>query len=200
MSNLCEKIISACIAADCDNPLYAGVKSTAYIFNKSQIASVTKSGNTISGITMGNDGAAQNPVTYCAYTVQQLGNKPFDGSQTEMVEGTYGNRFNHTVQLAIVDNGPDICKNIVDSLANGSFCVILENEYVHTNGDNKYQCYGFDKGLKASSITREVWGDNESAYIVTLVEEGAPTSGKFFYVTDESTTDAAVKALLCVCA
>lgn len=182
--------------------MFAGVDSEALIMNFSQIKAVSydsTNGNIIDGIVMKNDTTGTDPVPYCAYTCQQLGNKPFDGSQVEMVEGTYGNRFNNTIQLAVVDNGPDVCRNIVDNFANGKFVVILKNDYKHANGDNKYQVYGIKKGLKATSITREVWGDNESAYIVTLVEENAPNSGMFLYVSDEATTDNIYEALKCEC-
>ncbi|MBR3467167.1 MAG: hypothetical protein IKH15_08125 [Bacteroidales bacterium] len=200
MANLCEKTLSACIAAQCENPLFAGVDSEALIFNFSQIASVTYSttnGNIATGITMGTDGQSNS---YCGYTCQQLGNRPYEGSQTEMVEGTYGNKFTHTIQLAVTDNGPDVAHDIIDNFANGKFAVILKNDYVHANGDNKYQMYGFKKGLKCTAITREVWGDNESAWIVTLTEENAPQSATFLFATDATTTDAAYEALKCTCA
>lgn len=199
MANLCESLLNKCIQADCENTLYAGVAPTALIMNFSDIASVTydsENASIVNGITMKTDGTT----TKCAYTVQQLGNKPFEGSQTELTEGTYGNKFNHTINLVVLDNGPEITENIIDQLANGKFCVILQSEYLHTNADNKYQVYGLKKGLKCTAITREVWGDNESAYLVTLVEENSPKSGLFFFTTDEQTTDSAVAALKCTCA
>ena len=199
MSNLCEKKLETCIAADCKNPLFAGVDSEALIANYSQIASYTYGTNPsiISGITMKTD---DNDEPFCFYTVQQLGNQPYAGSQTEFSEGTYGNRVNHTIQLAVVDNGPAITENIIDNLLNGKFVVILKNDYVHTNGDNEYQVFGSHKGLKCTGLTRELYGDNESAYIVTLQEQNAPKSGMFFYVTDQSTTATAIEALKCTCA
>ena len=209
MSNLCEKTLKSCIAADCTNPLFAGVDSEALIANYSDIASYTYDYNAttnptgnpsiITGITMVEDTVDDVSTPRCFYCVQQLGNQPFNGSQTEFSEGTYGNRVNHTIQLAVVDNGPAITENIIDNLLNGKFVVILKNDYVHDNGDNKYQVFGSHKGLKCTGLTRELYGDNESAYIVTLQELNAPKSGMFFYVTDESTTDAAYDTLKCSC-
>lgn len=198
MSNLCEKKLNACIAADCTNPLFAGVDSEALIANYSDIASYTydtTNPSIINGITM----KTVNDEPLCFFSVQQLGNQPFAGSQTEFSEGTYGNRVNHTIQLAVVDNGPTITEKIIDNLLNGKFVVILKNDYVHTNGDNEYQVYGSHKGLKCTGLTRELYGDNESAYIVTLQEQNAPKSGMFFYTTDQSTTAAAIEALKCSC-
>jgi len=203
MSNLCEKLLNSCISADCANPLFAGVDAEALIANFSDIDTVTydtQNPSIISGITMKTvGGTGTNPVSACFYSVQQLGNQPYSGSQTEFVEGTYGNRVNHTIQLAVVDNGPEITENIIDKLLNGKFVVILKNDYKHSNGDNKYSVYGISKGLKCTGLTRELYGDNESAWVVTLQEQNAPKSGLFFYATDETTTDTAIDALKCTC-
>ena len=200
MANLCEKLISNCIAADCANPMFAGVNAEALIANYSDIASVTydqTNPSIVTGITMKAGTGSDD--SKCFYSVQQLGNKPFEGSQTEFAEGTYGNRVTHTIQLAVVDNGPAISENVIDKLLNGKFVVILENDYVHSNGDNKYQIYGLSKGLKCTGLTREIWGDSESAWVVTLTEENAPKSGLFFYTSTESATDTAIAALKCTC-
>lgn len=197
-TNLCEKIIEACISADCANPLYAGVDSMGLIANYSDIASVTYDQNNpsiVSGITMKEESGTAK----CWYTIQQLGNRPFEGSQTEFAEGTYANRVTHTIQFAILDNGPEITENVVDRLLNGKFVVMLRNDYVHADGKNKYSVYGLNKGLKCTGLTREIWGDNESAWIVTLQELNAAKTGLFFFTTDEQTTDTAVEALKCSC-
>lgn len=201
MANLCAQVIDSCIKASCKQPIFEGVENEALILNKEEIAQITPSGSKITGIVMKqhNTGTEADPVLvdYCAYTVTQLGNKPFEGTQTEMVTGTYGNKFNNTVVIAVPDNGPEVSEHIIDKLANGSFVVVTRNSYVHvtdaeegfTGGDNKYQVYGSQKGLKATSIVREAWGDNSGMWIVTLVEENASKSGLFLFVTDEATTD-----------
>lgn len=202
MSNLCEKLLNSCISADCANPLFAGVDAEALIANFNDIASVTydnTNASIINGITMKTDTSGDQQTSRCFYSVQQLGNQPYSGSLTEFVEGTYGNRVNHTIQLAVVDNGPEITENIIDKLLNGKFVVILKNDYKHTNGDNKYSVYGISKGLKCTGLTRELYGDNESAWIVTLQEQNAPKSGLFFYTESETATDTAVTALKCTC-
>lgn len=198
MSNLCNNSIATCISADCENPIYSGMAPEALIANYDDIASITydaSNGSIINGITMATDGDESK----CFYTVLQLGQNPFEGSQTEMVEGTYGNKFNQTVVIAIPDNGPEVTNNIVDKLATGRFTMILENDYRHTNGDNRYSVVGAKKGLKATSITREAYGDNEGAWIATLVEENTPKSGLFFYANTDASTAAAVEALKCNC-
>lgn len=202
MATVCEYLINQCIAADCENPLYAGVGNEALIGNFDDIAGVTRSTTNksiVNGITMKTDVVGGQDVARCMYTVQQLGNQPFADSNTTMVEGTYGNRVQHEIHLAIVDNGPEITENVVDKLLNGKFFCILTNDYRHTNGDNKYQIYGLNKGLKCTAMERQFYGDNESAYVVTLTETGAGKSGQFLFSTDEETTDGLYEALKCEC-
>lgn len=202
MANLCEKIIEACISADCANPIYSGVDSIGLIANYSDIASVSydqTNPSIVSGITMKTDTVGSDTTSRCWYTVQQLGNRPFEGSQTEFVEGTYANRVTNTITFAVLDNGPEITENVIDRLLNGKFVVILKNDYVHSDAKNKYSVYGLSKGLKCTGLTRELYGDNESAWIVTLTEEGSPKSGLFFFTTDEQTTDAAFESMKCSC-
>ena len=199
MSTLCQNLIQGCIAADCNDMIYAGMSPTGYIANFDEIASMTwADGNTVSGITMKTETVNNETVSKCFYTVQQLGNEPFTGTQNEMVTGTYGNKFNKTVVIAVPDNSPAAGK-LVDSFANGKFVFIGQNDYKKTDGSAKYEIYGAKKGLKATTITREAYGDNEGMWIVTLVEENSPISSAFFYLTSEAATDTAVNALLCNC-
>lgn len=210
--SVCDKYIQKCVQVDCENPMFAGLNKTALIFNKDQIASITydsTNANIITGITMktyevtSEDPQTHEPVTtdvaYCGYTVEQLGNSPYEGTQIEMEETNVGNRFTETVRLLVADNNPEICKNVVDALAGGRFLVIVENDYVNSNGDNKYQVYGSGRGLKASAIVREAYGDNEGAYDVTLTQPRGTKSGVFFYTTSDSATETAVNALKCDC-
>lgn len=202
MSGLCSTLLAKCIASDCANPLYAGVAPEALIANFDDIASVTydtQNPSMVTGITMKTDTVGSETVSRCFYTVQQLGNEPFVDSTTTMTEGVYGNRVQHEIHLAVVDNGPDVTENVTDKLLNGRFVLILTNDYRHANGDNKYQIYGLNKGLKCTAMERQFYGENESAYAITLTESGAAKSGLFFYTTDESTTDTAVNALKCDC-
>lgn len=202
MASICNYLINTCVAADCDNPLYAGVGREALIGNFEDIADVQHSktnGSIVNGITMKTDEVDGQDVTRCMYTVQQLGNQPFADSNTTMVEGTYGNRVQHEIHLAVVDNGPEITENVIDKLLNGKFFVILTNDYRHDNGDNKYQIYGLNKGLKCTAMERQLYGDNESAYVITLTETGASKSGQFLFSTDEATTDGLYEALRCTC-
>lgn len=183
MSNLCEKLINDCISVDCQNPIFSGVDSVGYIFNKSEITDYTTdatNGNIITAITMAT--------SKTGFAVAQMGNQPFTGTQTEMATGTTGNKFNRTVNFIVYDNSPK-ASQVIDSLANGKFVFIMKNEYGGSDNKGAYEVFGLRKGLVATTITCEKYGDNEGAWVVTLVEENAPTSAMFLCHTGTGGTD-----------
>jgi hypothetical protein len=55
--------------------------------------------------------------------------------------------------------------------------VILKNPNAGTNGDAKYQIYGYAQGLKASEMTNEKWSEEtDGGWLVTLQEASHPKS------------------------
>lgn len=178
MSNLCEKLLTKCISADCNNTPFTGVDAIGYIFNKSEIASFTfdqDNSDIITAITMKED----DGVALTGFKVQQLGNTPYSGSQTEMVTGNTGNKFNNTVQFILPDNCPSAAK-ILDNLAGGKFVFVMRNEYEGSDGQGTFQVFGAKKGLKASAIVRDIYSeDTDGMYQCTLTEENAPDSALF---------------------
>ena len=176
-SNLCEKLITNCVSADCDNIGFAGVSNSALLANYTDIDTVTydaKNSNIVDGITMKTDGNT----TKCFFPVVVMGNQPYQGTNTQLVVGDYGNRFTHNVTIAILDNGPELSHDVLDNLANGRFAMILENDFRNADDTNRYSIYGLAKGLKATNISRDLY-ENEAAWIVELSEEGNPKSETF---------------------
>lgn len=114
------------------------------------------------------------------YRIQQPANNPFTGTQIELNVGNYFSTFNKTVSFLIFVNENS---RIPDNLANGEFVVILRKKVIPNssqsstiNGYN-YLIFGLDGGLKATEITRDFYDeDNNGAWLVNLVEEGAPTA------------------------
>lgn len=188
MSNLCEKLISACIAADCDNAPYTGMGSKAFIANKSDIASLTYSQtnpNLVTEIEMKEISAGVDAVLY---TITQLGKTPFTGSQTEMVEGNTSNKFTETFAFVCPDNSPTSAM-LLDNIANGRFVVFAPNEYTGSDNAGGWQVYGAKKGLTASAMTRDPYSDDtDGTWAVTLVSENVPNSAIFIqHMSSDST-------------
>lgn len=196
MANLCEKLLDSCIAASCENPIFSGVDSKAYIFNKSEISELTPSSgsdpgfeNIVEAIVMKE---IEEGVNYMGYSIIQLGKQPYEGTNTAFAEGNISNTFTHTFNFLIPDNSP-AAAHIIDNLANGKFVVVIKNDYSGSDTKGTFQIYGAKKGLSCTGVTNEKYGDAEGGWAITLTEENAPNSAMFFYkegaVEDEKTLD-----------
>lgn len=188
---LCSKLIADNIGVDCDNPIFEGLENIAYIINKSDIASITYSGTNKHIVTAL---ALTSPAK--AFKVYNPVKTPMDGTQSALAEGDVNNKFDNTVQFLVLNDGPDVAKDVIDPLANGEFIVVVANKWENTNGDNKFQIFGLHQGLKATAIQRgNTTADQNGGHLVTLTETGAPTYGMYFFDTDIATSRAALEAL-----
>ena len=193
MANLCDSLIAKDINFACDALAIRGLEPDGLIINRADVdfsATVFDSNNPniIKTLVLktGKKG----------YAVEQLGNTPFTGTQSTLVVGTYRNAWQHQVVLAVLANDPDVAKDIIDGLANGTFLAILKNLNKGATGDAEYQVYGYAQGLKASEIVNEKYSeDTDGGWLVTLQENAAPKSAMFFFNTDATTTAAAYEAL-----
>lgn len=184
MANICDFLLSQDIQASCTDPITPGLEQEGVIMNRADIDfdAVTydeNRPNVISALAMlsGKRG----------YKIKVLGNTPFTGTGTSFVAGNYQNTFTHTVQFVVLDNGPDVCKNVIDNLANGKFVIVLENSYKGLNkdtnkGDAAFQIYGFNQGLVASAIENDKYSeDTNGGWLVTMQETKSSNSGMFLY-------------------
>lgn len=196
MSDVCSYLLAQELDVNCDDPIVSGLEATGVIINRAEIdfdKSVLSDNNTIKSIAL-VDGAK-------AYKVMQQGSTPFTGTTTELVAGTYRNSFTNTVALVVFNNGPEVCANIIDKLANGEFVIILENKFkglgnTTTPGGAAFQVFGWYQGCKASEITAEKYSDDtDGGWAVTLQETKAPKSGLFLFDTGYSATKAIVESL-----
>lgn len=193
MSNTCEKLLKSCITVDCANPIFTGINSTAYIFNKKHISDMTidpADPNVVKEIVM----VETQGVAEVGYKIEQLGKTPFTGTTTSMVEGNIMNVFTETVQFVLPDNCPD-ASEILDNIANGKFVVVLHNEYDGSDNRGAFQIYGAKKGLSCTAIERDAYSeDNNGGWLITLTAERCPLSAMF--VEHKTGTDVDTKSYL----
>ena len=196
---VCDNFIKQGISPSCDDPLVQGVEQRGVIINRDDIdfsAAVfnTTRKNVIETIALKSEKKA--------YEVVVMVSTPFTGTNTALATGTYRNTFTNTVSIVILDNGPDVCENVIDGLANGEFVVILENKFKglqkeENPGDPAFQVYGWYQGLRASEMTNDKYSeDTDGGWAVSLQETRAPKSGVFLFKTDYETTAAAVESLV----
>ena len=191
MSNLCESLIKAAITANCENPIVRGLEPDGVIINRSDIdfATCTVTGNIISSLVLKSGKVG--------YPVYQMGSTPFTGTKVSLTTGTYRNKFQNEVVIAILDNNPDVASKVIDGLANGSFVVILRNRHKGEDGKAEYQVFGYYQGLTASAIENDKYSEDlDGGWLVTLQESNAPTSAMFFFVTSSEATATAYAALV----
>lgn len=195
----CNGLVQLGIEHDCKNPIVAGLEQEGIIMNRSDIDFAKtvfdeSRENVIKKLVL-KAGAK-------AYRVVIPTNQPFSGTTTTLEAGTVRNSFTHNVGMAILNNEPDVCDKVIDSLATGRFVCILENKFKNTNkatnpGDSTYQIYGYYQGLQASTLENDKYSeDTEGGWNVVLTETKTPKSALFFYGTTQEATKTALDALL----
>lgn len=187
----CDTLIAKAITISCD--LVAGVEANGWIVNRDDVdfASSTISDNKVTSLVLKTGKKA--------YAVAQPPKAPFTGTTTALEEGTYANTFTHNVGLVVLDNSPEVCKDIIDPLANGKFVVILENKFKDIAGTTgqEFQLYGWLQGLSATAIDNDKYSeDTEGGWAITLTETKSPKSAMFVFDTDYATTKAMIEALV----
>lgn len=196
MSNLCNKVIESCISASCENPIFKGIESIGYVFNKSEIedftyeydktTNPTGNPNVITEINMASHTVGGSSVDYTGFEVKQLGKTPFTGTNTAMAEGNVMNTFTETVTFVVPDNSPAAAM-LLDNIAGGKFVFVLQNEYTGADGRGSFQVFGAKKGLVCTAMERDAYSDDTNGgWSVTLTAEGCPNSALFLEHTDTS--------------
>ena len=192
-TKLCDSLIASAIGVECDTMVTRGLESDGVIINRKDIdfsATVFDESkkNTIKTLVLKSGKTG--------YAVSQLGSTPYTGTNASLVKGIYVNKFSNTVALVVLDNGPEVCANIIDGLANGEFVVILRNKHKGANGSAEFQVYGYYQGLHAETIDNDKYGEDvEGGWAITLLETGVPKSALFFWLTDSETTESAFNSL-----
>lgn len=182
----CESLISQGIEPNCDTQVTRGVEQNAVVLNRSEldmakVAFAAGKKNVLETLALraGKKG-------YPAYVP---GTTPFNGIKTSLNVGTYVNTFNNEFPIVILDNGPDVCENLVDGLANGTFVVVFENKHKGVTKDAAFQVFGFYQGLTATSLENDKYSEEtEGGWKAVMTEERAPKSGLFLYKSDYETT------------
>ena len=186
------------ISPSCDDPVVQGLEQEGVIMNRADVdfaATVFNATrkNVIETLAMKEKKKA--------YKVVVPGKTPFTGTTTALATGTYRNSFTNTITLVILANDPDVCADIVDGLANGSYVVVLENKYKglqkeENPGDAAFQVFGYYQGLTATTIENNKYSEEtEGGWSVTLEEQKVPKSALFLFKTSYEATKTAIGTL-----
>ena len=178
---------------DCENPLQPGVRQRLLIGNLSDIATITRSAgedNVIEGITM--------QLTKAMYAFE--GVKQSITAQSELVVQTLSNAYNHQVGLSVFEVDSLQKANLQGMMATPQFAIV-ENSKDDSFGNSVFEVFGINRGMEGSELLRiNADTDTSGAYVITLVtpDDGGKESTlpESFFITDLTTTEAAVEALL----
>lgn len=195
---VCDDILKKDISPSCDDPVVQGLEQEDVIMNRADVdfaATVFNATrkNVIETLAMKEKKKA--------YKVVVPGKTPFTGTTTALATGTYRNSFTNTITLVILANDPDVCADIVDGLANGSYVVVLENKYKglqkeENPGDAAFQVFGYYQGLTATTIENNKYSEEtEGGWSVTLEEQKVPKSALFLFKTSYEATKTAIGTL-----
>lgn len=180
--------------ANCENPSTKGLRNYGYLINYDDIdfeSCVRDESNPNVLTTLVLQTGKK------AYRMYVPGKTPYTGTNKALAEGTYRKKFTKGVSLVILDNGPDVVKDIINPLANGLFVAILENKYGGKDGKNTFEIYGFEQGLSATALADDKYSeDTEGGWSATLEESGAPSAGIFLFNQSVAATRTALASLV----
>lgn len=182
----CESLISRDIDMNCDSPAVGGLESNAVILNRNDIDFATTAFAASKKNIIETFALKSGKRGYSAYVA---GKTPYTGTTTTLNVGTYTSTFNNQFNLVVLDNGPEVCSEIIDGLANGSFVVIFENKLKGATKDAAFQIFGFYQGLSATELSNDKYSEEtQGGWSAVLTEERSPKSGLFLFKTDYAAT------------
>lgn len=190
----CDYKLAADMVADCANSSVGGIKNHGVIVNFDDIdfdsCSRSEDNRFIIDSMVLKSGKK-------GYRIFIPGKKPFSGTNTAMVDGTYRKKFTKSIGIVILDNGPEVVRDIIDPLANGKFVVILENQFAGKDKKNTFQVFGFEQGLSATALTDDKYSEEtDGGWAATLEESQAPSPALYLFNEDVATTRTALDSIV----
>lgn len=190
----CDYKLAADMMANCENPSTKGLRNYGWIINYDDIdlESCVRDENNPNILTTLVLQSGKK-----AHRMYVPGKTPYTGTNKALTNGTYRKTFTKGVNLVILDNGPDVVKDIINPLANGQFVVILENKFAGKDGKNTFEVYGFEQGLTATALSDDKYSeDTDGGWSATLEETGAPSAGIYLFNQTVAATRTALASLV----
>lgn len=190
----CDFKLAADLYADCENTSVAGLKNNGYIINYDDIdfdsCERDESNRFILKTLVLKSGKK-------GHRMYVPGKSPFTGTNTALAAGTYRNKYTKTVNAVILNNGPEVVRDIIDPLGNGKFVVILENKFGGAEGKNTFEIFGFEQGLSATALAADKYSEEtDGGWSTTLEESGAPSPALYLFKESLITTRTALETLI----
>jgi hypothetical protein len=179
---LCDILIDSDITSKCEDPFYGGYKNIGYIVNLDDIDSWSHDEGVVDEFIL-KEGKK-------LFKIQSIGTQPTPTTQT-FVKGNFYNKWNNTVNLALLDHSPEAVNNIIKPMSSGArFVVFLEHrKMITTKGDSglesaeTFEVFGLTKGLQLQDgASREEYNEElDGGWNLPLEELGAPVPSYFIH-------------------
>jgi hypothetical protein len=191
----CTTELLSVIAADCNDPSIAGTYGDVILVPYDAIdRTLTK----ISGATGGQRviselvlKSGRQGYSFAAFDNSVLG-------AASLNAGTYKNNFQHDLTLRVFVKNTTT-KTFVNLFANARVVAIVKNKNYGSNGEDVYETYGFDSGLKLNTLTSDTTMADGVVYELVLgndetsKEKSLPIS---VFDTSLSTTETMLSSLV----
>ena len=175
MAGICESLLKADIIVDCDNIVTKGFEEDGIIINRKHVDFA----KTVFGDTKNVIKTLVLKSGMKGYSVACPGATPFTGTKTSLSKGTYKNKWDSELPIVVLDNGPEVCENVIE-----------------VDGKSEYQVYGYYQGLSAETGENDKYSeDTDGGWLITLKETGSPKAAMFYFNTDASTTATQLETL-----
>lgn len=183
--------ITAGINVNCDEPIVSGVNDTIYLFNKTEVDSLTYGATkeTVQGINL------QTSATGFVFEGKNDSVDP----KTELEKARFSTNHNHEVVFRVFDNSVAV-KTQLNKMVNGKFLVAISNNHVNSTGDSAFEIYGEISGLEVAELDRlpsDV--ESEASWRVVLrtpERSKEPRLPASFFETDYTTSKNNLEGLL----
>lgn len=174
-SSLCDTLLTSDILMDCTNATLEA-QNKAWVLNYDDIEnnSINLEMGEVSSIDL-HDGKR-------GYKLEQLGKKPFGGSNSALVVGTYVSTFTHQVKLYIPYT--PVNNKTVRELMNARLVVVVKEDVGTTK-----RVYGIENGLHCTECTRTEHDDDTQGGWVMTLEETKSLYPSLYYDVEDSTMD-----------
>lgn len=175
-SSLCDTLLTSDILMDCVNATFEA-QNKAWVLNYDDVDAtdgINVETNEVATITL-REGKR-------GYKLEQLGKKPFGGSNSALVVGTYISTFTHQVKLYIPYT--PTANKTVRELMNARLVVVVKEDVGTTK-----RVYGIENGLYCTECSRTEHDDDTQGGWVMTLEETKSLYPSLYYDAEDSTMD-----------
>lgn len=189
MALTCGQLTSGLIAATCGKAPSSGTGAKVFLMN---YADIDKKNSTV------ENGVISSIVLHSGKTAYEFESMPKSTlGEATFARGTYFNTFDHAVTLRVFTKNAE-SKAFMSNLANSRIVAIVENADFGTNGEVKYEVYGWDSGLTLSELSFSTTYSDSTVYAAKMASEDESKEGALphsFFDTDIDTTEQALQSL-----